>query len=579
MMMMKQKKSGLFTWVTVLALVCTLGFLGCPTPTDSNGNDTPNVPQDVRAGVWYETAYAEWGADPADTRFNVQFRLNGGGWRNVDDELVRKIDTTSNTWRVDVPGLLNIAGTSYDIRILDAAGKELHLVTGLVPEPFDRQGYAFSPNPGNSVTTTTGGYNRYGTAPHNAQIIYLTNENMNTVLMSGAFTGTTPVIIRVIGKVGTQDDRAGVPAIIQSATVPAACSTSYMYSISSKSNITIEGIGPDAYIEGWGFSFSTCNNVVVRNLRFDHWYDDAIYLNNTNNSWVGHNTFGYGVNRFEAGLGEQDHVKGDGATDIGNASTHFTVSYNKYLGSGKSMLIGGGTSAAIGHGSVHHNWFKETDERTPRLRNGWVHVFNNIYDDVGPEPGEGKGYGIGAGHRSNIVSEGNTFIHTYRPYIISGELSSNAAGPNVDGNINTLSNDSPGVIITSLYTGSPSAFDLTGRNLVPDALDDWSKDSRWYFEEELILSAGPTISNNHRGLDPDSLPAELTYTFVPFHTATSYRTDGSSGGAPYGASPSATFAARVPINDTLSSIGVQSAADGAASVRQYAGVMPTPDWW
>jgi pectate lyase len=516
------------------------------------------------SGIWFETAWAKWQANSDDAQFSVQISQNGGTWEDVDSELVRKIDAAENIWRVDVPGLRNIAA-KYDLRVLENGEKELHRISGLTPQPFDRQGYAFTNNAEKSVTTTTGGYSANGTVDPNAEIVYVTQENMNTVLTSGAFNRKTsnPVIIRIIGQVGIQNDRTGDRATIQSAVVPIGCSSSYMYSISRSRDITIEGIGSDAYIEGWGFSFSNCDNVVVRNLKFDWWYDDAVYLNNTTSSWVTHNTFGYGVNRYAAGLGEADHVKGDGATDIGNSSTHFTVSYNQYLGSGKSMLIGGGTGAAIGHGSIHHNWFNQTSERTPRLRNGWVHVFNNIYDYVGGEPGGGAGYGIGAGHRSNIVSEGNTFIHTYRPYIISGEGSSNAAGENVDGSANTLSNDAPGVILTSLYAGTPAASVLTGRTLVPDALDDWSKNTEWYFVEELTLSSGPKISNDGR---PNG--NMLTYEFVPFNTAVSYRTDGSSAG------PNASFTARAAISATLTGIGVESATDGAARVRRWAGVMP-----
>jgi hypothetical protein len=254
----------------------------------------------------------------------------------------------------------------------------------------------------------------------------------------------------------------------------------------------------------------------------------------------------------------------------------------------KSMLIGGGSGAEIGHGTVHHNWFERTSERTPRVRNGWIHVFNNLYDNVGGEPGQGTGYGIAAGHRANIVSEGNKFIHTNRPYAISGEKSSNAAGPNIDGNINTLSADAPGVIITSVYTGTPSLTDLTGgRSLVADSIDAWSKgESRgnaapWFFLEELTLEGGPTFTNNRRGIPGTTTGGnryeyEKTYTFVPFHTATSWQTDGVTGLSNQGevGGPAGTFVARAKINDTLSSIGVQSADASAARVRKVAGVMP-----
>jgi pectate lyase len=539
--------------------------------------------------VWFETAYAEWQA-PADSAWSAQTRLNGGAWQNVDPQLVRPVGAEIGIWRVDVPGLSIAPGASYDLRILDASGAQAHIVSGLVARPFDRQGYAFSPNSTNGAQTTTGGYSADGTAPANAQIVYVTHQNMDEVLTAGAFSdrgeNSPPLIIRILGQVGRVDfsdhysiaNNSEVPA-----SVAAGAGGNRMYVIANSRNITIEGIGCDAYIEGWGIRSQNNVNVVIRNLKFDWWFDDAVHIEAANNShafshtWVAHNTFGYGIDRYNNPYldGEPDHVKGDGATDITNGSTHFTVGYNVYEGSGKSMLIGGGAGASIGHGTVHHNLFAQTSERTPRLRNGWVHVFNNIYDHVGGEPGGGSGYGIGAGHRANIVSEGNTFIHTYRPYIVSGELSSNAAGPNPDGNPNTLSNDAPGVIITSAYSGTPGALALTGRALVPDSLDAWSMNPEWFFADELTLAGGPSFANSRRGNGETA-----AYAFVPFHEAMNFRTDGQTAGASVGpAFGGASFPSpRAPINDTLSAIGVQSAADGAARVRELAGRMPAPAW-
>jgi len=541
----------------------------------------PPLPPQGRFGVWYETAWAEWQGKADDDRFFAQIRLNGGDWKNVDNELVRKIDG-GNTWRVDIPGLSNTPGSTYDVQILNAAFTPIYMITGLRPVPFDRQGYAFSLNPENGQTTTNGGYNDDGTIKEDAVIYYITQDNVNFILKAGAFDSyAKPVILRFIGKVGGIDldnllDTSKLPASITAT----AANGGRMYRIQGK-NITIEGIGPDASIEGWGLLLNNHNNVVVRNIKFDRWWDDAMTIQASNEShanshtWVTHNTFGHGVNRFAIGMGEADHVKGDGATDVTNGSTHFTISYNQYIGSGKSMLMGGGNGASIGHGTVHHNWYRGTSERTPRLRNGWVHVFNNLYDNVGDEPGGGTGYGIGAGNRSNIVAEGNTFIHTHRPYCISGESSGVAAGANPDGQANTFGNDAPGIILTSLYKGSPSALELTGRDLVPNEMDEWSRDGRWYFENaELVMANGPTITNNLR---PNG--QTLTYTFVPFHTAMSYRTDGSAGAAP-NQSPALRFTGtRAAINDTLSSLGVETAAAGAARAKNEAGTMPIPSWW
>lgn len=583
------KIPGIIVFVAIMAFA----FTACEGPQGRRGLQGPEGPQGPEAtlpglqpGIWFESAYAEWIAREGDDQFFAQIMRNDqNDWQNVDNELVRLVDAERNIWRVDVPGLRNTPGTSYDLRVLNNSGTVVHLLAGLVPQPFDRQGYAFSLHPESSRFFTSGGYNRDGTVPNNAEIIYLTHENMNEVLTAGRFNNRSgPTIIRVIGRVGrlTTPHIPG-PNLLDTSELPNAITGARMFVINASNNLTIEGIGYDAYIEGWGINIASSSNVVVRNLRFDWWWDDGIHLQgiannnlNASHTWIAHNSFGYGVNRYAIGQGEADHVKGDGATDINRGATHFTVSYNLYLESGKSMLIGGGVGQGIGHGTIHHNLFYRTDERTPRLRNGWVHVFNNIYDHVGGEPGGGSGYGIGAGHRSNIVSEGNTFIRTFRPYVISGGFSGHAAGPNPDGNINTLSNDAPGIIITSRFANARA---LTGRNLVPDSLDAWSINSSWFSLEELTMPGGvATITNSLRGVPGNETwhNLELTYTFVPFHIAMNFRTDGTPGTAPQ-QSPDFNFAAaRAPINSTLSAVGVQSAAAGYARVRQFAGPMRAP---
>ncbi|MCL2521112.1 MAG: hypothetical protein FWE37_08975, partial [Spirochaetaceae bacterium] len=129
----------------------------------------------VESGTWFETAYAVWIAPNNTEQFRVETRLNNGDWLAVDTELVRQINTATHTWRVDVPGLRNTAGSSYSLRILNAANNNvLATVNNLVATPFDRQGYAFSPNSVNGLTTTTGGYNEDGTVRADAEIIYVT---------------------------------------------------------------------------------------------------------------------------------------------------------------------------------------------------------------------------------------------------------------------------------------------------------------------------------------------------------------------------------------------------------------------
>jgi len=295
-----------------------------------------------------------------------------------------------------------------------------------------------------------------------------------------------------------------------------------MMALRGANNVTFEGVGPDALIYGWGFQLHTSFNVVVRNLHFDMFFEDAASVHGgistaaapditgSTHTWIDHNVFYYGQDSRHLPGRDQDHNKGDGATDFTNRTSHFTVSYNHYSHSGKSMLLGNNLTDFIGFGTVHHNWFDETDQRTPRVRNGSVHVFNNIYEDV-------KGYGIAAGHLSDIIAEGNTFIAGRRPFMISGQ------GSAMSGGSNALSQDFPGAIITS--TVDNASFWVLGRTLVPNSFSV----ATYVLGEDV-----GAINVNHMG----------AYTFESFDPTS-----------------------------TLSSIGVQPVGIADARVRNEAGTM------
>jgi len=52
--------------------------------------------------------------------------------------------------------------------------------------------------------------------------------------------------------------------------------------------------------------------------------------------------------------------------------------------------------------TLHHNWFKETRQRHPRVRHAKVHAFNNYFD-------KWKSYGMGCSTNSECYSEHNVF--------------------------------------------------------------------------------------------------------------------------------------------------------------------------
>ncbi|GAA2835226.1 RICIN domain-containing protein [Nonomuraea rubra] len=165
------------------------------------------------------------------------------------------------------------------------------------------------------------------------------------------------------------------------------------------SNKTVLG-NSGAVISGCGFNIAEASNVIVRNLTFRGWGDDAINVQYSTRVFIDHNTFSNG---------------GDGAVDVKRASDYVTISWNRVFDHDKTMLLGhddGNGSEDRGHLRVtyHHNWFDGTNQRHPRVRFGNpVHVYNNYYANVG-------GYGVASTEGAGVLVEGNYFENTEDPF-------------------------------------------------------------------------------------------------------------------------------------------------------------------
>ncbi|MFD0201729.1 MULTISPECIES: pectate lyase family protein [Saccharothrix] len=176
------------------------------------------------------------------------------------------------------------------------------------------------------------------------------------------------------------------------------------------SNKTIIGVGSGATITGHGLNVSKASNVIIRNLNFTGWRDDAINVQYSTRVWIDHNSLRNGY---------------DGAIDIKRASDCVTVSWNKISSHDKTMLLGhsdsnGSEDRGKLRVSYHHNWFDGTNQRHPRVRFGNpVHVFNNYYGGV-------TSYGVASTEEAGVLVEGNYFENTEDPFH-RGEGSSDPA--------------------------------------------------------------------------------------------------------------------------------------------------------
>jgi len=168
------------------------------------------------------------------------------------------------------------------------------------------------------------------------------------------------------------------------------------------SNKTIIGVGSGSGITGGGLDIDGVSNVIIQNLNFRSWSDDAINLQDgSTRIWIDHNDFNFNG--------------ADGALDIKRGSDFITVSWNKFSNHDKLALLGhsdGNGSQDRGRlrVSYHHNWFNGTNQRHPRVRFGnAVHVYNNYYGNIG-------NYGVASTVEAGVLVEGNYFENTEDAY-------------------------------------------------------------------------------------------------------------------------------------------------------------------
>lgn len=158
--------------------------------------------------------------------------------------------------------------------------------------------------------------------------------------------------------------------------------------ISEANNVTLEGIGTDAGLFQWGLTWKKSNSIEVRNLTFKDYTEDACSFEgdtsvtnadnfNSKRIWLHNNTFNIGMNYWDV-CNEQDKHDGDGSTDF-KGTSYVTISYNHYIKTHKTGLIGGGDSHKSANITFHHNYYQQCKSRLPLARQANMHMYNNYY--------------------------------------------------------------------------------------------------------------------------------------------------------------------------------------------------------
>ena len=253
---------------------------------------------------------------------------------------------------------------------------------------------------GRSTTGGTGG----------TTVTASTGAQINAALCARASV-STPIIIRVSGTInhGNTTQASG------------SCDTTATeIQFKGVSNVTLIGVGSSGVLDQIGIHIRNSSNIVIRNLHIKNVKKsgsplsnggDAIGMETTvNNIWVDHNL-------LEASGGESDGY--DSLLDMKAGVTNVTVSYNHYRNSSRGGLIGSSDSdAANTNITFHHNWYENIQQRTPLLRHGLVHSYNNYFSNISNSD---MIHGINSRMGGRILVEGNYFKNSNNPLIASDD--------------------------------------------------------------------------------------------------------------------------------------------------------------
>ena len=364
---------------------------------------------------WLESAYVEW--QPVKNAegyvaYVKEASASDDAYEKLDDTLIRQY---ADYWRADALGLKEGSYVMKVTAVLKDGKTVSESTSSLEVEKYDRSGFAFSEN--SKFQTGSGAYNDDGTLKKDAQVIYVTPETAKTctaVVNGKEVTGfqsildakqsagtkdTSPLDFRIVGCV-TADDVDHFSSSAEGIQMKGKSAYTEM-------NITIEGVGEDAAVQGFGFLVRNSGNVEFRNFAVMAFMDDGVSLDTKNcNIWVHNMDIFYGSTG-----GDSDQAKGDGSVDIKGASTNVTVSYVHFWDSGKCSLCGMSDSAEF-LVTYHHNWFDHSDSRHPRIRVASVHIYNNYFD------GNAK-YGVGTTKGSSAFVEANYYRNCKNPMMSS----------------------------------------------------------------------------------------------------------------------------------------------------------------
>ncbi len=420
----------------------------------------------TNVGGWNESIYAQIsGVKDADVT-GVSYSGTTSGSLTGDD-LKYLVRDNNGGVRLDIPG---VKPGTYTLKVTTTSGEISK--SDIVVDAYDRSGYAHF-----NYTEGVGAYKDDGTLKDNAIVLYVTEENKNTVTVKSKDGTTVSGIGNILNSVGKESSekpgyckrtsdgkdywgianknagiieklaKDGTPLVVRiigNVTAPEGLTAfdawdyggsvgdnGFMARMQSGKDITIEGIGYDATVNGWGFHFM-CNtdkptfgkSFEVRNVVFRNVPEDCVGMEGVQSGstitasvercWV-HNCEFYVPHISNPA--ESDKAEGDGACDF-KRGQYFTNSYCYYEGYHKTNLVGSSDSSLQYHLSYHHNYWKNCESRGPLGRQANMHFYNNVYENQ-------ISYAMNTRANAYIFSEYNLFYMAKSPQDVkSGAIKS-----------------------------------------------------------------------------------------------------------------------------------------------------------
>ncbi len=351
-----------------------------------------NYTADVEVKAYDRSGYAHW-----------NYTEGVGAYRDdgilKDEAIVLYVtEQNKNTVELEIPGVVSVQGIG---NILNSVGQES------------------SENPGH-CKRTSGGKTYWGIANGNKNVLKLLADR------------DIPLVVRIIGNVSSAHPAPktgwidGLTAYDSWDYGGSVGDNGNMARMKDCKNITIEGIGPDACVDGWGFHFmaSTATpdygkNFEVRNIAFRNVPEDCIGMEGIQeggkitapilHGWV-HNCSFYAPSISPCA--ESDKDGGDGACDF-KRGEYFTMDYCYYEGYHKTNLVGSSDDSLQFNITWHHNHYKNCESRGPLGRQANMHIYNCIYEGQ-------TSYAMQTRANCYIVSEYNSFVGSKNSQQVKG---------------------------------------------------------------------------------------------------------------------------------------------------------------